>query len=428
MGYILLFFYNLITPLIAVLYLLFFYLSPRRRLLKKLNKELKERFSLLKYPRLTNPIWIHAASVGEVKALFTLLDKLKSDNPNSDIIITSSTAAGREAAKKLTEFSYLLPLDFFPLILKFINKIKPKMLLVAETELWPNMLYLAGRLNIKTFLINARLSEKSFKSYNLISPLVHLILKNVNGIFCQSESDAQRYKKIIGKRKRIECTGNIKYDNIRLNSSKDKEIRKYLDKMNWKKVKIITAGSTWRAEDKIMAKAYLFNKRTILNLKLVLAPRHPETAHETASMLDNVGIHYIKWSDRTNFKYNHDIDCILMDEMGWLNDFYSFCDLTFVGGTLVKIGGHNLLEPSLFSKPVLFGSNIENAKEAAQALIKFGGGFMVKNEKDLSGRISLLIKNPALLRSASKMSKKTLDSLQGATEKTVRQITITDQG
>ncbi len=428
MGYILLLLYNLFTPLLAIFYLLFFYCSPRRKLLKKLSKELKERFSLIKYPRFKNPIWIHAASVGEVKALSALLNKLKFNNRNSDIIITSSTAAGRQTAKELTKFSYFLPFDFFPLMFKFITKIRPQTLLIAETELWPNMLYIAGKLNIKTFLINARLSKKSFKSYRLISPLVRLILNDINGILCQSESDARRYGKILGKKKKIECTGNIKYDNIRLNSSKDKEIRKYLDKMNWKKVKIITAGSTWRAEDKIMAKAYLFNKRTILNLKLVLAPRHPETAHETASMLDNVGIHYIKWSDRTNFKYNHDIECILMDEMGWLNDFYSFCDLTFVGGTLVKIGGHNLLEPSLFSKPVLFGSNIENAKEAAQALIKFGGGFMVKTEKDLSGRISLLIKNPALLRSASKMSKKTLDSLQGATEKTVRQITITDQG
>ena len=401
---------------------MFFYLSPRRRLLKKLNKELKERFSLLKYPRLTNPIWIHAASVGEVKALFTLLDKLKSDNPNSDIIITSSTAAGREAAKKLTEFSYLLPLDFFPLILKFINKIKPKMLLVAETELWPNMLYLAGRLNIKTFLINARLSEKSFKSYNLISPLVHLILKNVNGIFCQSESDAQRYKKIIGKEKRIKFTGNIKYDNINANSSKTGEIHDCFEKMNWKKVKIITAGSTWKGEDKTVARAYLFNKRTIKNLKLILAPRHPETAHETAFMLDNLGIHYLNWSDRLNFKFDRDIDCILLDEMGWLNDFYSLSDLTFVGGTLVKIGGHNLLEPSLFSKPVLFGPHIKNAKEAAQTLIKFGGGFMVKTEKDLSGRISLLIKNPPMLKSASKMSKKALESLQGATEKTMQEL------
>ncbi|MCG2725181.1 MAG: 3-deoxy-D-manno-octulosonic acid transferase [Elusimicrobia bacterium] len=397
-------------------------------------KELKERFSLLKYPRLKNPIWIHAASVGEVKALFTLVNKLKSNNPNSDIIITSSTVSGRQTAKKLTNFSYLLPLDFFPLMFKFINKIKPKMLLVAETELWPNMLYIAGQPNIKTFLINARLSEKSFKSYKLISPLVKLILKNIEGILCQSESDLQRYKKILGlpvapigamqtsKRKIIEFTGNIKYDNVGANFSETKETRKYLDKIDWKEIKIIAAGSTWRDEDKIIAQAYLFSKRTITNLKLILAPRHPETAHETASMLDNAGINYIKWSDRLNFKFNHDIDCILLDEMGWLNDFYSFCDLAFVGGTLVEIGGHNLLEPSLFSKPVLFGPNIKNTKEAAQTLIKFGGGFMVKTEKDLSGRISLLIKNPALLKSASKMSKKALESLQGATEKTIKEL------
>ncbi len=424
MGYILLLLYNLITPFIAVLYLAFFYFSPRRKLLKKLNKEIKERFSLLKYPQLKNPIWIHAASVGEVKALFTLLNKLKNNNPGSDIIITSSTAAGREAAKKLTKFSYLLPLDFFPLMLKFIHKIKPKMLLIAETELWPNMLYLSGRLNIKTFLINARLSEKSFKSYNLISPLIELILKDVNGILCQSEGDSRRYKKILGKGKPIECTGNIKYDNITAVSSKTQETQNYFKKMNWKKAKILTAGSTWRGEDKIIAKAYLFNKRTIGNLKLIIAPRHPETTHETAAMLDNLGIHYIKWSDRLNAKFDRDIDCILVDEMGWLNDFYSLCDISFVGGTLVKIGGHNLLEPSLFSKPVLFGPNIKNAKEAGQTLIKFGGGFMVKTEKDLSGRIALLIKNPSILKTASHMSKEALESLQGATDKTIKQIPI----
>jgi len=422
MGYILLFFYNIITPFIAVIYLVFFYFSPRRKLLKKLSGELKGRFSLLSYPDLKNPIWIHAASVGEVNSLFTFLHRLKSNNPNSDIIITSSTSAGRRAAKNLTPYAYLLPLDFFPLMLKFVNKIKPKMLLIAETELWPNMLYITGKTNIKVFLINARLSEKSFKSYNLISPLAQVILKNVDGILCQSEEDCQRYKKILGKNKKIEFTGNIKYDNIHANFSKNPEVQNYIDKIEWKKVKIITAGSTWRGEDKIIAQAYLFNKRTIANLKLVMAPRHPEIAHETASMLENLGIQYIKWSDRENFKYKQDIDCILVDVMGCLNDFYARCDAAFVGGTLVEIGGHNLLEPSLFSKPVLFGPNIKNTKEAGETLIKFGGGFMVKTEKDLAGRVSLLIKNPSMLKTASKMSKKTLDSLQGATEKTIQHI------
>ncbi len=425
MGYILLFLYNLITPLIAVFYLLFFLLSSRRKLLKNLFAELKERFALTSYPRLKDPVLIHAASVGEVKALSTLFSALKAKNPNTDIIITSSTASGRLAALKLTKFAYLLPLDFFPLMIKFIRKIKPQTILITETELWPNMLHAAGKLKVKVFLINARLSEKSFRLYSLASPLFKLILRNVKEVLCQSENDFKRYGLLLGNAKKITLTGNIKYDNIHFICEKAERISEYLlNNLKWRNVKIITAGSTWSGEDKILTDAYLFNKRTIKNLKFILAPRHPETADETERMLENAGVTYVRWSEKTKFKFGGDTDCVLLDELGWLNDFYYLSDLVFVGGTLVKVGGHNLLEPSLFSKPVLFGPNTANAEKAAQTLIKFGGGFMVKTKKDLSGRISFLIKNPALLESASKMSKKALDSLQGATEKTIERMRL----
>lgn len=421
LGNLLFLLYNILTPFIALIYLLYFFLLPRRKLLKKLPMELKERFglSLPKDLLKKNCIWLHAASVGEVKSLAKIVEKLEKINPEGAILITTSTSAGKKEALKFNRNSILAPFDFYPVVLNFIHRLKPKFLLITETEIWPNMLEIAYKNHVRIFIINGKISKKTYIFYRFLKPLITKILKNVSHIFCQTKSDAHKFKTFLQDTNKITVTGNIKYDIIDRNLDKLPEINLFLKKLNWQKSKIWTAGSTRTGEAEIIAEAYLISKKENANLKLVIVPRHQERVKYTSNVLNQKGIKFLIWSERNSKQFFPDIDCILVDEMGWLNGFYYVSFACFVGGTLVKKGGHNLLEPSLFSKPVLFGPHLESVKKVSRILRKFGGGILVNSHQELSEKINLLLKEQNLLKTTGENSYRAFKSLQGATEKTL---------
>jgi len=420
MGRALLFIYNLLAPLIGIAYLLVFFLSPRRKLLKTLKAELPERFASVAYPKAEKCVWIHASSVGEVKALKFFIDELKKKS-SAKILITTTTKSGKAEAEKITDLAFLSPLDFPRALRKFLEHFKPSVLFIMETEIWPNMINEAVRQNIPVYTINGRLSPKNLKFYRILSPLIKYILGKVKRIFCQSRYDFERYASLLGNSAAIIETGNIKYDNI------NGQCGKLPLKEIWAKSKILVCGSVWPQELEVICGAFFAVKNTGSNIKIVIAPRHIEKIPAISQFLKLKGLDYLKWQDVKNKVYDErlkQIDAILVDEMGILNSFYSASDIAFVGGTLNEVGGHNLLEPAVFSKPVLFGPNYQNAFEAGQKLILKGGGFLVKEEKDFAGRISLLLNNSALHKNASLASRKSLEELQGATEKILSHIRL----
>ena len=423
MGFLLLIIYNLLAPFIAVFYLLFFFFSPRRGLLHNLPAELRERFAVNIPSFSDRPLWFHAASVGEVKALRKIVPMMRGRYPSKPVMITASTSSGRAEALKLTPHAFLLPLDFYPLMRRFMAGTRPELLMITETELWPNLLYAAGRSGVGTIMINARISERTLACYRVIAPISRLMFDNIARIAVQSSWDLERYKLLTGGEAKLVLTGNIKHDLVDPQPQGRFEIMEYIERAGWKDKKIFCAGSTHPQEEDVILDAFLKVKKTLPDTRLIIAPRHPETASGTATRIRNKNLIAPLWSNRAHAR--PDPDCLLMDEMGRLADIYSCSDVAFVGGTLDDTGGHNVLEPSAFSKPVLFGPNVKHASEGARALLNGNGGFMIGTADNLADKIISLLNDPAFLRASGAASKAALESLQGATQKTAAVISDT---
>ena len=418
MGFLLLLIYSLLAPVIAVFYAVFFLLSPRRALMKSLGGELGERLGLGKPAEGPRPVWIHAASMGEVKAVSKLAPEL-SEALKAPLLFTSSTASGRAEAAKLGE-ARLAPLDFYPCAASFIGRHKPLMLVVAETEIWPATLYAAARAGVPVFMVNARISEKTFSLYRALWPLTRLAFSGVKQVLAQTAADAGRFRLLAGLEGRVTETGNLKHDLLGVSAAGQDKVREFLEASDWHGCPVFTAGSTHPEEEPVIIEAWLEARKKISNLKLVLVPRHPERLSESEAALEKASATYMRWSSPV---VHYGTDCLLVDAMGLLQAFYAVSDICFVGGTLDDTGGHNLLEPALFSRPALFGPNYRNAQHAGDALIKGKGGFLAETAFQLTEILDLLLSDPAAMAAARANSSKILASLRGATGKTIASIT-----
>ncbi len=418
MGHLLLLIYSLLAPVIAGAYALFFFFSPRRSLMKALAGELKERlaFSLPVLP--ARPVWVHAASMGEVKAVARLAPELAALF-KAPLLITSSTAAGRAEAARLGAEARLAPLDFYPLASSFIGAVRPRLLVLVETEIWPATLYAAANAGVPVFMVNARISDKTAALYRALSPLSRLAFAGVKQVLAQTEQDAERFRLLPGLESKVSVTGNLKHDMLGVSAAGEDKVKDFIEASGWTHSPIFTAGSTHPAEEPVIISAWLEAKSKNPGLKLVLAPRHPEKLSESEAILKTRGVSFIRWSSTV---VPEATDCLLVDALGLLQAFYAVSTVCFVGGTLDDTGGHNLLEPALFSKPVLFGPNYRNARQAGDALLKQKGGFLTETAPKMASKLSELLCDPAAMLNTQSNAAGTLSSLRGATAKTISAI------
>ncbi|HCC48583.1 MAG TPA: hypothetical protein DEQ38_10790 [Elusimicrobia bacterium] len=418
MGYLLLLIYSLLAPVIAALYAVFFLLSPRRALMKGLGGELRERAGLSLPSLPARPVWLHAASMGEVKAVSKLAPRL-AELFKAPLLFTSSTAAGRAEAARLPAQARLAPLDFYPLAASFIKAARPLMLVIVETEIWPATLYAAARAGVPVFLVNARISGSTSLLYRVLAPLSRLAFSGVKAVLAQSERDAALFAALPGLAGKVSVTGNLKHDMLGVSAAGRDRVIEFITASGWAGAPVFTAGSTHPEEEPVILDAWLRAKEKAPGLKLVLVPRHLERLGETEALLADRGIAFTRWSEAGKAPA---ADCLLADAMGLLQAFYSESAVCFVGGTLDDTGGHNLLEPALFSRPAIFGPNYRNARRAGEALLKQKGGFLAETAFQMAEILGLLLTDPAALQAARDNSAKTLASLRGATEKTIQAI------
>lgn len=418
MGHLLLIIYSLLAPAIAALYAVFFLLSPRRGLMTALGGELGERLGRGPAAGGPPPLWIHAASMGEVKAVSTLAPRLASEL-KAPLLFTSSTAAGRAEAARAGARALLAPLDFYPLAAAFIRKNSPRALLVVETEIWPATLCAARAAGLPVFMVNARLSPRTALLYKILFPLARLAFSGVKQVLAQSEEDAERFRALPGLAGKVAVTGNLKHDQVGLSAAGRDKVKDFIAAAGWGDAPVFTAGSTHPPEEPFIIGAWLEARKKAPGLKLVLVPRHLERIGETETVLDQKQVKFGRWSAGPG----PDRDCLVVDAMGLLQAFYAASAVCFVGGTMDDTGGHNLLEPALFAKPALFGANYRNAKNAGRALIKGKGGFLTKTADDLAVKLSELLTDPAALKAAGDNAAAVLSSLRGATERTAAAIT-----
>ena len=413
MGYLLLLLTNLIFPFAALGVVLGFLLSPRRGLLKHLRQELKERFGLEQEGEIpTQAIWVHCASVGEVMSMKEVISRLKAFY-GRDILVTTTTEAGKETALKNPDIkkALLVPLDFYPSCKRFIRLAQPYRLFVVEREIWPNMLEAAHQAGVPAALINGRISDKSARAYKWVRPLFARVLGHLSFAALQTKQAAQHYAALGVSQDKIFVCGNVKYDTLNDHPAKTDVVNRMLTALGWNGKPILVCGSTHPVEETMLLRAAPeFVKKGV---KIIFAPRHLERKPEIEIALRQSGLRYAFVSQQELTK---ETDILCADVMGLLQSLYAGATLTFVGGSVAPRGAHNLLEPAILSKTVLFGKYFYNAPLTAEALLECGGGVLV-DENNFKETVLRLLADPEQLENMSEKARKAALSFKGATDK-----------
>ncbi len=397
--------YNLIAMVALVLSLP---LIPLLFLLgKRFSTGLGQRFGF--YPRAvlhalrnSRPIWIHAASVGEVDAASRLSGALRRRLPECKIVLSTFTASGNLRAHQIAaaDATVFLPLDQLWVVRRALAKLNPSMLIFLETEIWPNLLREAYRKGIATLLLSGRLSARSFKRYARLQSFFKRVLQCYSALGMQSQGDAERIVKLGAQHERVVVIGNLKRAPATMEQSIHKrpagEASVRMERRE--NGQLLVVGSSHRGEEEILLNVFIALKNRFPKLQLVLAPRHPQRFSEVEKLLRSKGVNFARQSQRDGRSFEQDV--MLLDTVGDLQNFYALGDVAFVGGSLVEAGGHNLLEPARWRKPVLFGPFMDNFRSLADEMKQNGGGVEVQSGEDLIREISQLLADPQRLRAA----------------------------
>jgi 3-deoxy-D-manno-octulosonic-acid transferase len=333
------------------------------------------------------PIWIHAVSVGETVAVKPLLAALKKTFPESPLVLSNMTETGRSIALGIKEADCCVyfPFDFSCACERLLKQINPCVVIIVETELWPNFLHSARNLSIPTVVVNGRISDRSFHRYMRLRRFFRPILADVTAFCMQSEEDARRIAEIGAPSEQVSVTRNLKFDipQRALSAAELQKIRaEYLLEES---IGVLTAGSTHPGEDEQVLNAFATIIGQGRQVVLVLVPRHPERAPDVAELLVKRGFAFVRRSSLADKRGPFAVgEVLLVDSIGELMNFYAISDLAFVGGSLVPAGGHNLLEPASLGCPVLFGPHMANFREIAALTLDYGAGCQIKDDHDLA--------------------------------------------
>ena len=365
-------------------------------------------------------IWIHAVSVGEVNASMPLLRALITDYPHSEILVTTTTPTGSklliERLGNKIKHQYL-PVDIPFFINSFLNKWNPKILILLETEIWPNLINICKSRGIYSALVNARLSEKSKKNYLNYSALIKPVIEKIDLILTQFESDKRRFQEIV-ERKDINTCGNLKFDQDVPTELED--ISKTI-KLDWsidgKYRPTLIAASTHETEEEEVLKAFKQILKSSPNALLILVPRHLERFDKVKKLINTSGLTLASRSKKEEVKRSTQV--LLGDTIGELNFLYSLSDVAFVGGSLIDHGGQNLLEPAAQSLALLSGPSLRNFSDISEQLIKKDGLTVIRNAQELSDEFVKLINNQDELKERGEAAFRVFMENRGALQKIV---------
>lgn len=367
-------------------------------------------------------ILFYGVSVGEVLAMENLIKKTRETFPEINITLLTGTKTGQEIAhKKFSEICNLItyfPLDFSFCIKNMLKKLEPDAIFIMETEIWPNFANITNKKKIPTYIINARISDRTYKSYKKLSFIFAPILKKYTAIYPQSKQDMEKFISIGADPKTTEIMGNLKFDI----KKPDVSSLNYNDNVQGK---IMLAGSTHSGEEKIILNIFKELKEEVSDLKLIIAPRHPERNNEVFELIKKTGLDCAKRSENTSRDslFTSHSNCLLLDTMGELGKFYSVCNVAFIGGSFpIKsgdnsgkgIGGHNPLEAVIFNKPVVSGPSIHNFKDIYAILTSTDCTKIVQSPEELKSTLKKLFSDETFYQKASKDCEKVFEQNKGA--------------
>ena len=382
--------------------------------------------SLLKKIEGRRAIWIHAASVGEIVATSPLVKEVKKEFPEAVVVVSVVTATGHAMAHRIiseAEGIIFFPLDLPYLTRKILHIIKPITILLVETEIWPNFLRIAESENIPVMMVNGRISDRSIKRYKYISAFTREMLRSIERFCMQSKFDAAYIESLGAHTPDITVTGNMKYDQTYATVSYE-EKQALLDEFGFgNNHPIIIAGSTHKGEEEAIFETFKQVLKEYPQARLLIAPREIYRGHDVQNIAKRYELSAICRSDMKE-PVHEGIPVVVLDTIGELGRLYSLGDIIFVGGSLVKTGGHNILEPAAHGKPILVGPHMFNFKEIFALLNSRNACEQVKNGKELTAMVLRLCNDRDL---AKKMGQNCLDIIKenrGATRRNTQELRL----
>jgi 3-deoxy-D-manno-octulosonic-acid transferase len=364
-----------------------------------------------------NTIWIHAVSVGEVLAISRVIDDLKTQLPGLRIVVSTTTDTGQKLARERlgADNVFYFPVDLPFAVRAYLRALRPRLLVLAESEFWPNLLRWAQLSGAAVAVVNARVSDRSFPGYMRFQKLLQRVMQNVQLFLAQSEEDARRLIQMGAHAERVHVSGNLKFE---VKPAAKPAIARAFDAMKRKDAgPLLVAGSTLDGEETTLLDMFRQVTARYPNAVLLLAPRHPERFDVVASLLASSGLHYQR---RSQWKQESRIEAgvFLLDSIGELASLYEFADVAFVGGSLVPRGGHNVLEAAQFGSPILVGPHTENFRDIID-VFRRADALCVVSTQSLTATVLHLLESPDERAAMGHRAFEVMRSQQGATERTV---------
>jgi len=405
----------LVTPIIVMR------LLARGVRYRDYHRRWRERFGFYQGPTLRGSIWVHAVSVGEVNAAEPLIKALREAYVNAPLVVTTVTPTGSERVRQLfgdSVYHVYLPYDLPFAVSRFMQRVRQRLAIIVETEIWPNLYFACKKRGIPLMIVNARLSERSLRGYRPLQGLVRSALGCVRQIAAQSRTDAARYRLLGVEPARIVVSGNLKFDMPVPYAAVQagEELRR-----KWGHLRPVwIAGSTHEGEELPVLEAHLQVLKRLPDALLLIAPRHPERFRLVESSVRSLGFSMATRSADRVPSAAHQV--FVIDAMGELMQFYAAADLAFVGGSLVPIGGHNVLEPAALSRPVLVGPHTFNFEEITLTLIGEGAAVRLADASELGTAVLQLLRDAERRKSMGMHARVVFDSERGAVQRVMELI------
>lgn len=403
------------------------YFLVRGILHKKYFSSVYQRLGMIpiQSPGVAGGIWIHAVSVGEVLAVIPLAAALKCRWPERPLYVSTTTNTGQALAlHRLADRAlvFYFPLDWRFAIRQSLDRVRPSLVIIAETEIWPNFLRECSLRRVPVLLVNGRISDRSFRRYSAVRWFIKASLQRFSGLCMQTSVDGERILSLGSAPERTEVCGNLKYDVKPPEGISDKVLyfRRLLGLAE--DVFLVAAGSTMKDEELLVFQAFQTLKQVCPSAVLLIAPRHPERFRDVEQLLASLALRYVKRSTLEIDMVRLNPEVILLDSMGELSTLYALADVVFIGGSLVPRGGHNILEPALFAKPILFGPHMTNFKEMAEHFLRSQAAIQVADSWELASRLIELSKDRRLRQETGENGYHILQSNSGATERLLERV------
>ncbi len=416
------FIYNLLFPVVFVFFIPGIIIKQIRR--SGWKKTFSERFAIFSAERkkeladYQGATWIHSVSVGETQIALDLIAKWKKLRPEHKFVLSTTTTTGQQLARdKMNGMAAVIfcPIDFFWFVKKTFNLIKPAQLVILETEIWPNMLFEAKKRGIGTFLINARMSDKSSRGYRRARVFFAPVLNCFNKICVQSEMDMKRFLSVAPSAD-VVVTGNLKFDRSVPENLPAIDLSEYFGTGDFQ---IVLASCTHPGEEKLVADTFLKLKKDFNDARLVIVPRHAERGPAIVEELNDSGISFCR---RTQGMNGSDyVDCLLADTTGEMFGFINKADIVIMGKSMAGHDeGHNLIEPALFAKPIVTGSVLTNFRFVLDVLKADNALITISSDAELEPALRKLLGEPALRESLGQAAEQAIARHRGALEKTIK--------